>query len=69
MATKTTKKPSSVTTEQQLAVLQEKHQTLVSTVSNYITGVDNLFKADPSKQELGSNMARFIAELEKAIKH
>ena len=52
----------------ELEVVTEQYENLKTTVQNFIVGVDNLFKSNPTKEEVGSNLARYIAALEEAVK-
>ena len=65
MVTKTKSKEVEVS---EAEVATEKYEQLRTTVRSFITGVDELFKANPTKEEVGSNLARYIAALEEAVK-
>ena len=65
MATKSKAKAIQI---DELEVVTEQYENLKTTVQNFIVGVDNLFKSNPTKEEVGSNLARYIAELEEAVK-
>tara|TARA_B100000676_G_C18020357_1_gene812234 strand:- start:1241 stop:1441 length:201 start_codon:yes stop_codon:yes gene_type:complete len=65
MATKSKAKAIQI---DELEVVTEQYENLKTTVQNFIVGVDNLFKSNPTKEEVGSNLARYIAALEEAVK-